>query len=153
MHAPLRERPREPPPGRSAEGDQIYVAMPDGRWHGNPVNASDPEEDDDPQETDDAMTVLAVVAEAAQETVMELLWQVWPVCPAHRTGMHPRPAGTTDGRDRSEPDSAGPPVWWCGGARDGTCHDVSPVGELHAALPGRQRRALRRRERRQDGHR
>lgn len=140
----------EPLPRRPIDRDQIYVAMPDGRWHGNSVNSCDLEEGD-PPEPDDATTVLSVVADAAQETIMELLWQVWPICSAHKIGMHPRPAGTTDGWCQSEADSAGPPVWWCQGGRDGTCHDVSLVGELAAALPGKQHRALRRSERKQDG--
>ncbi|WP_133914270.1 hypothetical protein [Streptomyces sp. NBC_00582] len=140
----------EPPwqpvlPGGLDRG-QVYVAMPDGRWHGNPVNAWDLEEGD-PLEPDDAETVLTVVADAAQSTVMELLWQVWPLCPEHRTGVHPRPAGTTDDGYLGETDDpAGPPVWWCRGGRDGACHDVSPVGELASTLPGKQRRALRRRQ-------
>ncbi|MFE7244436.1 hypothetical protein [Streptomyces sp. NPDC057580] len=142
----------EPLPRRSIVRDQIYVAMPDGRWHGNSVNSCDLEEGD-PPEPDDATTVLAVVADAAQETIMELLWQVWPLCSAHKIGMHPRPAGTTDGWYQSEADSTGPPVWWCRGGRDGTCHDVSLVGELAATLPGKQRRALRHSERKQDGRR
>lgn len=144
--------PCEPPPmpGASIDTGQIHVAMPDGRWHGNSVNACDLEEGE-PPEPDDATTVLAVVADAAQDTLMELLRQVWPLCPAHKIGMHPRPAGTTDGWDRSEADSAGPPVWWCRGGRDGTYHDVAPVGELAATLPGKQRRALRRGGRRQNG--
>ncbi|WP_220213756.1 hypothetical protein [Streptomyces shenzhenensis] len=80
------------PPGGVDRG-QVYVAMPDGRWQGNAVNPWDPEEDD-PLEPDDEATVLTVVAEAAQETVTELLWQVWPVCWEHKLGMHARPAGT-----------------------------------------------------------
>jgi alkylhydroperoxidase family enzyme len=34
----------EPAPGTAPERDQIYVAMPDGRWQGNAVNAYDLEE-------------------------------------------------------------------------------------------------------------
>ncbi|MEU0030811.1 hypothetical protein [Streptomyces sp. NPDC006335] len=74
---------------------QVYVAMPDGRWQGNAVNAVNLEEGDLP-EPDDEMTALTLVAEAAQETVMELLWQVWPVCREHKIGVHVRPAGTAD---------------------------------------------------------
>ncbi|MFC8228588.1 hypothetical protein [Streptomyces sp. NPDC057287] len=143
--------PWQPSPSGGIEREQVYVAMPDGRWHGNAVNACDLEEGD-PPEPDDATTVLAVVADAAQETLMEMLRQVWPVCAEHRTGMHPRPAGTTDDwcqGDWSEGESgtAGPPVWWCRGGRDGTCHDVSLVGELAATLPGRHRRVPRPTER------
>ncbi|MFI1566145.1 hypothetical protein ACH4ZX_24335 [Streptomyces sp. NPDC020490] len=139
-------------PGGTDDGDQVYVAMADGRWHGNQVNACDLEEGD-PPEPDEAATVLTVVAAAAQETVMELLWQVWPTCREHRIGMHPRPAGTAEDWYQGETDAAGPPVWWCRGGPDGDCHDAAPVGELAATLPGKQRRALRRSERRRDGRR
>ncbi|MFJ2788216.1 MULTISPECIES: hypothetical protein [unclassified Streptomyces] len=140
----------EPTPRSPVDHGQVYVAMADGRWHGNSVHSYDPEESD-PPEQDDATTVLTVVAEAAQETVMELLWQVWPLCSAHKIGMHPRPAGTANGWYPSEADPAGPPVWWCRGGRDGSYHDVCLVGELADTLPGKQRRALRRSERRKDG--
>ncbi|MEV5796044.1 hypothetical protein [Streptomyces sp. NPDC052192] len=143
---------REPLPRRPIDRDQVYVALADGRWHGNAVNRCDLEEDD-PLEPDDAFTVLSVVADAAQETIVELLWQVWPICSAHKIGMHPRPEGTTDGQSRSEAHAAGPPVWWCRGGRDDACHDVSLVGQLAATLPGKQRRALRRSERKEEGHR
>ncbi|MFC9283434.1 hypothetical protein [Streptomyces collinus] len=141
--------PQEASAPSALDRDQVYVAMPDGRWHGNPVNACDLE-DDDPPEPDDATTVLAVVADAAQSTVMELLWQVWPICWEHKIGVHPRPAGSAvhaGGRYECAPDAAGPPVWWCRGARDGDGHDVAQVGQLAATLPGKQRRALRRSER------
>lgn len=143
---------RESPPGSGADGDQIYVAMPDGRWQGNAVNASDVEAGD-PPEPDDATTVLTVVAGAAQETVMELLWQAWPVCREHKTGMHPRPPGTTADWYPDRTDAAAPPVWWCRGGRTGECHDVAEVGKLTATLPGKQRRELRRGERKEDGRR
>ncbi|MET8747334.1 hypothetical protein [Streptomyces sp. NPDC004728] len=139
-----------PPSG--IDRGQVYVAMPDGRWHGNSVNACDLEEGN-PPEPDDATTVLTVVADAAQSTIMELLWRVWPICSEHKIGMHPRPAGTTDDWDQGETDAAGPPVWWCRGSRDSDCHDVSLVGELAAPLPGNQRRALRRSERKRDDRR
>ncbi len=140
----------QPLPANGIGRDQVYVAMTDGRWHGNPVNACDLEEGD-PPEPDDPTTVLTVVADAAQETITELLWQAWPICWEHKIGMHPRPAGTAGDWYQGETDTASPPVWWCRGSRDGDCHDVSPVGELAATLPGKQRRALRRSERKQDG--
>ncbi|MFE9659534.1 hypothetical protein [Streptomyces sp. NPDC005955] len=143
------------PPPQPGGGDrgQVYVAMPDGRWHGNAVNEDDPEEGDPPG-PDDAAAVLTAVADAAQSTVMELRWQVWPICPEHGIGMHPRPAGTTDDWYPGATDAeGGPPVWWCRGGRGTDCHDVSPVGELAATLSGRERRALRRSERRRGGRR
>ncbi|MGM9468495.1 hypothetical protein [Streptomyces murinus] len=129
------------------DGDQVYVAMADGRSHGNPVHSDDPEEGAEPEPVD-AAAVLTVVAEAAQETLMELLWQVWPLCREHGTGMHPRPAGTSEDWCPGETAAAGPPVWWCRGGRAGDCHDASLIGELADTLPGKERRALRRKGRR-----
>ncbi|WP_329303481.1 hypothetical protein OG410_38995 [Streptomyces sp. NBC_00659] len=80
------------------------------------------------------MTVLAVVADAAWVTVMELLRQVWPVCREHETRMHPPPAGTSVGWYPGTTDAAGSPVWWCRDGRYGACHDVCPVGESAATL-------------------
>ncbi|MEU2054653.1 hypothetical protein [Streptomyces bungoensis] len=123
--------------------DQIHVALSDGRWQGNAVHPQGPETSDEP---DDAFTVLGMVADAAQESVTELLWTVWPLCPYHRIGVHPRPAGTAADWDRSGWAGSGPLVWWCRGAHGGDCHDLSAVGDLAAALPGKQRRELRRRK-------
>ncbi|MEV5956864.1 hypothetical protein AB0M11_24380 [Streptomyces sp. NPDC051987] len=135
-----------PAPGEVDRG-RVHVAMPDGRWQGNQVNAYDPQEGD-PLEPDDEATVLTVVADAAQETVVELLWQVWPLCGEHKLGMHARPAGTSGDWYPGATDAGGPPVWWCRGGRDGVSHDVAPVGELAATLPGKRRRELRRELRR-----
>jgi hypothetical protein len=143
---------RQPLPASGIDRGQVHVAMPDGRWQGNAVNVFDLEEGD-PPEPDDAMTALTLVAEAAQETLTELLWQVWPVCREHRIGVHVRPAGTADDWCGGEADPSDPVVWWCRGSRDGTGHDVCLVGELAATLPGKERRALRRSERKRDGGR
>jgi hypothetical protein len=123
----------QPLPPSWIDRDHVYVAMPDGRWQGNAVNAD--LEEDDPREPDDAMTVLTLVADAAQETLMELLWQAWPICPEHKIGMHVRPAGTGDDWCGGEADASDAAVWWCRGSQRGTCHDVSLVGELAATLP------------------
>ncbi|MFJ8133951.1 hypothetical protein [Streptomyces hydrogenans] len=50
------------------------MAMQDGRGHGNPANACDLKEGD-PPEPDDPTPALTVVADAAQETITELLRQ------------------------------------------------------------------------------
>ncbi|WP_328720127.1 hypothetical protein OHT52_11930 [Streptomyces sp. NBC_00247] len=123
----------EPPSPASTGGEQVYVAMPDGSWQGNAVNAWEPDEDY-PPEPDDPDTFLAVVAEAAQETLMELLRRVWPVCPAHGTGTHTYPPESADGERPGEADLSGPPAWWCGGGRGGRWHKVATVGELAAAV-------------------
>ncbi|MFF8972874.1 hypothetical protein [Streptomyces sp. NPDC014995] len=103
--------------------EQVYVALPDGRWHGDDLlhgRGVTP------------AAALADVAEAAQDTVMECLWQVWPVCAEHRTGMHVR---EEDGRT----------VWWCAGGRGARdpAHVRAVVGGLDALH--RPRRARRRR--------
>ncbi|MFF9394251.1 hypothetical protein [Streptomyces griseoluteus] len=99
--------------------DQFHAALPDDRRHGSVQGPDAPG-----------------VAEAAQETVQAVLWQVWPVCPEHRTGVH----ADVGANQRA--------VWWC---RAGEGHELCEVGELAQTLPGRQRRALRRKERRREG--
>ncbi|WP_406006083.1 hypothetical protein OG440_07725 [Streptomyces sp. NBC_00637] len=74
--------------------EHVYVALPDGRWHGNDLPST--------AAVGPAGTTLADVAEAAQETVLGCLWQVWPVCTEHRLGMH---AALEDGQA----------VWRCAG--------------------------------------
>ncbi|OIJ68968.1 hypothetical protein WN71_005810 [Streptomyces mangrovisoli] len=136
----------EPTPQGGFDGEQVHVALPDGRWHGNQVNAYDPEEGD-PEEPDDEETALSVVADAAQSTLMELLWQTWPICPEHKLGTHPRPAGSTEDWYETTTQADGPTVWWCRGDQDSHGHDLCRVGELAGTLPGKERRALRRAER------
>ncbi|MEU6725963.1 hypothetical protein ABZ917_19865 [Nonomuraea wenchangensis] len=86
------------------KGGHAWVVF-EGGYHGNgilPIMGSDPQ------------TALAQVADAVQETIMELTWRVWPVCATHDLGLH---AGGENGIA----------VWRCAG--DGT-HTVAPVGEL-----------------------
>ncbi|MFE0450464.1 hypothetical protein ACFW2D_04100 [Streptomyces sp. NPDC058914] len=114
-----------PPWGQEdAEREHVYVALPDGRWHGNDLRHGS-------EETLGA--ALDAVAEAAQDTVLACLWQVWPVCAEHRVGMHAR---TEDGR----------PVWWCaGGRRPGDPDHVrAAVGELDGLHRPRRVRRKRR---------
>lgn len=133
--------------------EQVYVAMADGSWQGNSLNEYGPEDGGRDWLAEPA-TVLGMVADAAQETVMELLWQTWPNCWVHRSGVHVRPPGTGGDREfGQEPhpartgEAAGHPVWWCRGGQAGECHDLAPVGELAESLPGRKRRAVGRGER------
>ncbi|MFI7706592.1 hypothetical protein [Nonomuraea sp. NPDC049480] len=76
-----------------------------GGYHGNGI---------EPIAGSSAQGALADVADAVQETIMELIWKVWPVCATHDHGLH---AGYEHGTA----------VWRCTG--DGT-HTVAPVGEL-----------------------
>ncbi|GAB7105233.1 hypothetical protein JCM4814A_35470 [Streptomyces phaeofaciens JCM 4814] len=131
-HGPLRllalpHRPTEPTDAGQPP-EQVYVALPDGRWHGDDLH-------EHPDSTPDGTPAGALVdvAEAAQETVLECLWQVWPVCPDHRLGMHP---GLDDGR----------PVWRCAGSRaPGNPEHVRAIGDLEP--PYRPRGARRERNR------
>ncbi|WP_405920372.1 hypothetical protein [Streptomyces longwoodensis] len=83
--------------------EHVHVALPDGTWWGNHL----------PDGADaDPVSALFAVADAAQDTVSERLWQAWPVCTEHTFGMHLR-----------EEDER--PVWWC--PQD---HVRAPVGAL-----------------------
>lgn len=132
--------------------ERLYVALADGRWQGNAVHPYGVDACDAAEPADPFM-VLRLVAEAAQDTVLELLWQAWPICPAHGIGTHPRPAGTAGDWVQDWHGNSGHPVWWCRGGRGGECHDVARVGELAGALPGKRRRELRRAERKRGSHR
>ncbi len=56
---------------------------------------------------------LVLVADELQDAVMESLFAVWPVCPDHQLGAHPRVAD-----DRA--------VWWCA---SGQGHVIAIIGE------------------------
>ncbi len=53
-----------------------------------------------PDSARDPVTALLAVADQTQDSAMEYLCQVWPVCPVQRLGAHPR----------LHDDTAG---WWC----------------------------------------
>ncbi|MFD9240790.1 hypothetical protein ACFV0D_02400 [Streptomyces sp. NPDC059556] len=95
------------------EPERVYVALANGEWHGNPL---------DPQTPEDSADALAIVADAAQETVAERLWQAWPLCAEHNLGMHTR-------------DVEGLLSWWCSGNRPGggPDHIRAAVGALDSA--------------------
>lgn len=95
----------------AGEPENVYVARANGEWHGNCLY---------PESVDDPASALASVAEAAQDTVMELLWQAWPVCAEHGLGMHPQDAD--DGQFS----------WRCAGERlrRGPAHFPAAVGAL-----------------------
>ena len=117
----------------------IYVGLPSWGSQGNslyPSSEFHEVEDDQPVPTPDE--TLLMIADAGQESVMEYRWQVWPVCPTHRLGMHPR----------QDPDAGGRASWWCKG-RDAGGHMEAAIGEL-TALPGADPRSKseRRRQRR-----
>ncbi|MFE1550318.1 hypothetical protein [Streptomyces sp. NPDC058718] len=111
-----------------ARGEDLYVTMANGEWQGNCLEAIG--------ENGHAHAV-GTVADAAQETVSELLWQAWPVCGEHGVGMHPR---VTDEQA----------VWWCSGGKSPREpeHVRAAVGALDTLVrPHRPHRKQRRRER------
>ncbi|MCX5392815.1 hypothetical protein [Streptomyces sp. NBC_00094] len=115
------------PPWDGDEVENVYVALPNGEWHGNPLDSTS---------VDDPAGALAVVAEAAQDTVIELLWQAWPVCGEHGIGMHPR---EVDGQLS----------WWCAGGR--TPREPAHVRASVGALDSLVRRSRPNRKRRRAG--
>ncbi|SNX62703.1 hypothetical protein SAMN06272735_4490 [Streptomyces sp. TLI_55] len=96
------------------EPEYIHVATANGEWHGSSL---------EPHSQHSLASALANVADAAQETVVELLWQAWPLCPEHGLGMHPR----EDAEKRLS--------WWCAGERlrQGSAHIHAAVGALDAS--------------------
>lgn len=94
---------------------EVFVALDDGRFHGEPVQV---------RPGDSADKIIAVVAEAAQDTVMGVLWKAWPECPVHHTvASVSRSAGESAaarGKDA---------VSWRCGAKAGP-HTVASVGSL-----------------------
>lgn len=55
---------------------------------------------------------LLAVADEAQDSIMEKLWEVWPVCPTHHLGAHPQ-------------EHNGTAVWQCNGNGG---HTIAPIG-------------------------
>jgi hypothetical protein len=66
-----------------------------------------------PSDARDRMRALLAVADDVQDAIMGSLMAVWPVCPDHDLGGHPR-----------EHDSEA--VWWCNGGGSG--HAIAPIG-------------------------
>lgn len=83
------------------------VELTGGWMHGNGLRAVDAE---------DLTSALVAVADHVQESMLESDWQVWPVCPVHRLGLHPVADGETA-------------VWQCGQGP----HAVAAVGSLPPA--------------------
>ncbi|GAA1530828.1 hypothetical protein GCM10009730_45140 [Streptomyces albidochromogenes] len=113
------------PPHEADEPENVYVALANGEWHGNHLY---------PESALVFASALAIVADAAQETVTERLWQAWPLCAEHGLGMHPR-------------DADGQLSWWCAGerSRHGRAHIRAAVGGLDTLVrPHRPHRKRRR---------
>jgi hypothetical protein len=106
------------PTYEAEEPEHVYVALANGDWDGNPLC---------PDSAEYPALALMAVADAAQETVVECLWQVWPLCAEHDLGMHPR-----EGNGRVS--------WWCAGERlrGGPAHIRAAVGEIGASVHPRR---------------
>ncbi|MFE7550094.1 hypothetical protein [Streptomyces gardneri] len=116
------------PPWEEGEAEYVYVALANGESQGNCL---------EPGSADSPALALAAVADAAQETVSELLWQAWPVCGEHGIGMHPQEADGQVG-------------WWCAGGKSARepAHVRAAVGALGSLVrPHRPHRKPRRRDR------
>ncbi|GGV00698.1 hypothetical protein GCM10010260_41590 [Streptomyces filipinensis] len=107
------------------ETERVHVALANGDAHGDCLW---------PEPS--AAGALRAVAEAAQDTVMELLWQAWPVCTLHGLGMHVT-------------EDAGRPSWWCaGGSRPGDpAHVRAAIGEMDTVHRPRRPNRKRRKDR------
>ncbi|WP_283137458.1 hypothetical protein [Rhizohabitans arisaemae] len=68
---------------------------------------------------DRPVRALVEIADSVQGLVTEELWTVWPLCPEHVVGLHPRRFG-------------GKAVWSCTAAGG---HVVAPIGELPRSVP------------------
>ncbi|WP_189300932.1 hypothetical protein [Streptomyces cinerochromogenes] len=112
-------------PAEGGEPAQVYVALANGDAHGTSLEPAR-----------SAAEALPAVAEAAQDTVMECLWQVWPVCTLHGLGMHVA-------------EEAGRPVWRCagGGPSGEPAHVRAVVGELDTVHRPRRPNRKRRKDR------
>ncbi|MFF4439617.1 hypothetical protein [Streptomyces sp. NPDC001621] len=104
------------PSYEAGEPEYVYVALASGEWHGGHLY---------PKAAEDLAHALAIVADAAQDTVTECLWQAWPLCVEHNLGVHAH-------------EVQGQLSWWCAGERArfgpahtlGAAHILSAVGAL-----------------------
>ncbi|MEU0005925.1 hypothetical protein ABZ079_17040 [Streptomyces sp. NPDC006314] len=107
------------------EAERIYVALANGDSHGNSLGPG----------TSAAQALLAV-AEAAQDTITECLWQAWPVCTLHGLGMHMA-------------EDAGRASWRCAGTSrpSDPGHVRAAIGELDTIHRPRRPNRKRRKDR------
>ncbi|MEU8107579.1 hypothetical protein AB0C18_28070 [Nonomuraea muscovyensis] len=65
-------------------------------------------------EEHEPVAALVLIADLAQEVIAEQDGKIWPTCPAHSLGLHPKQAGEAA-------------LWTCKG---GGGHAVAAIGEL-----------------------
>jgi hypothetical protein len=113
---PHRMRFVSVPSGGDARDDRIFLAIEDGSyWSGGASCFGD-----------DESTAQASVADTAQDCLMEVTHQVWPVCSDHDRGVQVR---DFDGSPYAHGDgsAARSPTWWCDASGG---HSVSAIGFL-----------------------
>jgi hypothetical protein len=66
-----------------------------------------------PSKGRDRLSALLAVADDVQDAIMGSIMTVWPVCPDHSLGAHPRELGNQA-------------VWWCNAPGSG--HIIAPIG-------------------------
>jgi hypothetical protein len=66
-----------------------------------------------PGSSGDRVSALVAVADDVQDAIMSSLMTVWPVCPDHEFGGHPR-------------ETSNQAVWWCNGGASG--HVIAVIG-------------------------
>lgn len=71
-----------------------------------------------PEAGKEPVTALVMVADEAQDAIMDSIWGAWPTCPEHNLGVHAR-------------EHDGPAVWWC--ASGG--HAVARIGQWPTVPP------------------
>jgi hypothetical protein len=103
------------PSGGDVTDDPIFLSIEDGSyWSGGSSCFGD-----------DESSARASVAETAQDCLMDVTHQVWPLCPDHDRGLWVRdgdePYAQGDGT------SARSPTWWCDA---GGGHSVSAIGAM-----------------------
>jgi hypothetical protein len=86
----------------SGEPSDAFVEFGGSFGHGNGIA---------PGNGGNLRDALLSVADDLQDAVMDSLLTVWPVCPSHQLGAHPR-------------ETSGEPVWWCNGGDDGHVRDL-----------------------------
>jgi hypothetical protein len=67
-----------------------------------------------PGSSEDRVSALVAVADDVQDAIMGSLMTVWPVCPDHGLGGHPR-------------ETSNQAVWWCSGGTSG--HIIAVIGD------------------------
>jgi hypothetical protein len=104
------------PKGAESSEELIFLAIENGSYWSGGTSCFDQDEE----------TALASIADTAQDCLMEVTHQVWPICPDHDRGVQVRNsdgARYLDGDDNTAPS----PTWWCDA---GAGHSVSAIGTL-----------------------